>query len=80
MAAITVKKIPDVLYEKLKDSAVKNHRSINSEVIACIERALGSNLIDPDEYLTSVRQLREGVKAPMLTDEVLDKAKNEGRP
>ncbi len=80
MAAITVKKIPDVLYEKLKDSAVKNHRSINSEVIACIERALGSNLIDPDEYLTSVRQLREGVKAPLLTDEVLDKAKNEGRP
>ncbi len=79
MAAITVKKIPDVLYEKLKDSAVKNHRSINSEVIACIERALGSNLIDPDEYLTSVRQLREGVKAPLLTDEVLDKAKNEGR-
>ncbi|RMH62608.1 MAG: Arc family DNA-binding protein [Calditrichaeota bacterium] len=80
MAAITVKNIPDDLYLKLKDSASKNHRSINSEVIACLDKVLTSKLIDPDEYLVGVRQIREKIDAPVLTDEFLNSAKKEGRP
>jgi plasmid stability protein len=38
MASITVKNIPSDLYEQLKESAVANHRSLNGEIIACIER------------------------------------------
>lgn len=79
MAAITVKNIPDDLYLKLKESAGKNHRSINSEVIACLEKVLASNLIDPDEFLAGVYQIREKIDAPLLTDEFLNFAKNEGR-
>ena len=40
MPTITVKNIPESLYENLRESAGANHRSINREVIACIERAL----------------------------------------
>jgi antitoxin FitA len=36
MTTITVKHIPDALYERLKLTAKTNHRSINSEIIACI--------------------------------------------
>jgi plasmid stability protein len=79
MPAFTIKNIPEELYGKLKDSALKNHRSINSEVIACIEGALSSQIIDPDEYLIGVRKLRETIKAPALTEDFLEKAKNEGR-
>lgn len=79
MPAITVKNIPTDIYERLKKSASKNHRSINSEVITCLEKALSSNLIDPEEFLFSVNKLRESIKAPPLTDDILNKAKNEGR-
>ena len=37
---VTLKGIPDDVYERLKASASANHRSLNSEVIACIEAGL----------------------------------------
>ncbi|MDJ0703039.1 MAG: Arc family DNA-binding protein [Leptolyngbyaceae cyanobacterium MO_188.B28] len=40
MASITVKNIPDDLYEKLREAATLNHRSVNSEIIVCLERVL----------------------------------------
>ena len=40
MATITVKNIPDELYERLKCVAEINRRSINSEIIVCIENAV----------------------------------------
>ena len=40
MASITIKNIPDGIYRRLRDSVGENHRSINSEVIACLEKVL----------------------------------------
>jgi antitoxin FitA len=37
---ITLKNIPDDIYGSLKAAAEAHHRSINSEVIACLERVL----------------------------------------
>ena len=79
MAVITLKNLPDTLYEKLKEQARRNHRSINSEAIACLEYTLTSQPVDPEEYLNEIRELRKKIKAPLLTEEVLHEAKNEGR-
>lgn len=79
MPALTIKNIPDMLYEKLRSSAMKNHRSINSEVIACIETTLSSQVVDAEEFLVGVRELRKKIKAPALTDAFLEQAKNQGR-
>ena len=38
MASITVKNIPDELYARLKAVAESNRRSINGEIIVCIEQ------------------------------------------
>ena len=38
--SLTLKGIPDALYERLKVVAGAHHRSLNSEVIACIEAQL----------------------------------------
>ena len=38
MPSITVKSIPDELYERIKQSAAEHRRSINKEVIICLER------------------------------------------
>ena len=62
-AAITLKGIPDDLYARLKLAAQANHRSLNSEVIACLERQLAPHVLSADERLARARQLRAGVDA-----------------
>lgn len=81
MATMTLKNVPEPLYEQLKRSAERHRRSINSEAIVCLERALQSERIDPATLLTRARALREKL-APRLfvTDEELRAARDEGRP
>jgi plasmid stability protein len=80
MATITVKNIPDDLYEQLKRNARANHRSINSEIIACIERSVGSRALNVTTFLADARRLREMTAFHVLTDDELEAAKEEGRP
>jgi antitoxin FitA len=80
MATLTIKAMPDPLYERLRESAGMNHRSINSEVIARLEQALGSPRPDGTEMLERVRELRARVGGPRLTDAWLRETKEQGRP
>ncbi len=80
MATITVKKIPDELYERLKQAAGANHRSINSEVIVCIERALGVRKDEVEAMLARARETRKLFRGPPITDEELTEMKRAGRP
>jgi antitoxin FitA len=80
VATITVKNIPDDLYQDLKQSAGTNHRSINREVIACIERAVRTRRIDPELVLARARELREKIGGRPITDAEFTRAKNKGRP
>lgn len=79
MANITVKNIPDDLYKNLKYVAATNHRSLNNEIIVCIEKAIRSRRIDKVEFLDRIKKLRREIKLPYLTDDVLWQIKNEGR-
>lgn len=80
MTTITVKNIPDDLYERLKQAARANHRSINSEIIACIERSVWPRPLDVETFLAEARLLREQTASYIVTAEELDEAKQEGRP
>ena len=77
---ITVKNVPGELYERLKQSAEANRRSINSEVIVCIERALRSRQVDPETVLAGARKLREETSGYTITDDEFTEAKATGRP
>ena len=79
MPTLTLKNIPDDLYAQLKDSAKINRRSINSEIIICIEKTLRSNLINPETSLTKARKLREATSEYTITDEEFNQAKTAGR-
>jgi plasmid stability protein len=79
MATVTVKNIPDELYERLKTAAEINRRSINSEIIVCIENAVTSRRINPDEVLENARRLRQLTADHSISDEELNQAKAEGR-
>jgi antitoxin FitA len=80
MVTITIKNIPDELYVRLKAHAKANRRSINSEIILCIERAVRSQHLDVDEMLASARILREKTRGYAISDDELEQAKDEGRP
>ena len=79
MATVTVKNIPDELYKRLKSVAKTNRRSINSEIIVCIEHAVASHLINPEEILESARNLRKLTYDHPISDEEFNQAKAEGR-
>lgn len=79
MATVTVKNIPDDLYDRLKSLAEMNRRSVNSEIIVCIENAVGGRRIDPEEVLENARKLRQLTANHPITDEEFNLAKAEGR-
>ena len=80
MPTLTVKNIPDDLYKRLKEAARTHRRSMNSEILYCVERTLVPYRIDASDRLAMARNLREKSAAYHLTDEFLDSAKNDGRP
>ena len=79
MPTITVKNIPPEIYEKLKQSAAMSHRSINSEIIACIERVVRSQPVDLDLLLANARRLRSKTASNPITDSEFTQAKTSGR-
>ncbi len=78
MATITVKNIPDDIYEKLKAKANTNRRSINSEIINCIEKNVTSTRIDPEKFIAQIEQIPQS-DAPKLNNDMLQQFKESGR-
>lgn len=79
MANLTIKNVPQPLYERLKQRAERNHRSLNSEVIRCLEQSTGAASVDTDALLARVRAVRERAALPYRTEEELRAAREEGR-
>lgn len=80
MTSITIRNIPEDLYARFKELAAANQRSINSELIVAIERAVAVAQPDPESFLAEVHQLRELTADYVLKDDQLDEWKHEGRP
>jgi len=79
MTTITVKNIPEALYELLKRAAEANRRSINSEIILCIERAVRSREVNAEDILVKARRIREKTSGYLITDDEFTQAKTAGR-
>lgn len=78
MANITVKNIPKPIYDKLKKQAESRHRSMNSEIIACLEKAVEPNRVSDKEILYQARMVRKMAPTALGADEIQD-AIDEGR-
>lgn len=79
-ATITLKNIPDDIYSRLKEVAGAHHRSINGEIIACLERVLMPSRVTGDERLARARQLRQGCQAGSFNPDEIARAIEQGRP
>ena len=79
MHSITIKNIPTDLYDKLKIKARENRRSINNEVINCLDRSLKSRQIDADEFISKIEFIHNKYKLPKITAKNLKEGIKEGR-
>jgi plasmid stability protein len=75
MASVTVKNVPEDIYEKLKQRAKANQRSMNAEVIACLQETVGSGRFDPEKLLARIEALHSRISSPLLTDRLLRRAR-----
>jgi len=80
MASITVKNIPEELYQRLKAAAKGNRRSINGEIISRIERSLTPRRAPTEQLVARIRRLHESFDGRTLTVEQIEDARHEGRP
>ena len=80
MATLTLKQVPEDLYRLLKERAAAHRRSINNEAIVCLEQMLTPRKLVVEDWLAEVRSVRRRMPRRALTDEILRKAKEDGRP
>jgi antitoxin FitA len=80
MPTLTIKNIPDELYRQLKRTAEQHRRSLNSEVIVCLEHSLQRPRSNASSILARARELRTRTLRPLLNDKRLSAARNIGRP
>jgi plasmid stability protein len=76
---LTLKNVPDDVYERLKASADAHRRSLNSEAIVCLETALLPGRTSPAERIARARALRAGLPKLRVKRRELDVFKREGR-
>lgn len=77
--SITLKNIPEPIYQRIKQAAKRNHRSMNNEIIACLEQALAPRPVDVAARLDQARRLRARFTGPELKLDDLMDAINRGR-
>jgi plasmid stability protein len=77
---LTLKNIPDEVYDRLKASAEMHRRSLNSEAIVCLESVLLPGRLPLSERLARARALRGSLPQGKFQARDIDCLRREGRP
>jgi antitoxin FitA len=83
MATLTLKDLPADLHRRLKARAAQNGRSLNREVIECLEASFGAERIDVEALIEKARRARASIAASTdarITQREIDRLKRQGRP
>lgn len=80
MANLTIKNVPDPLVRRLKVQAARHRRSLNLEVITCLETVTQAVAVDVDTLLARARMIRRTPVRLRLNDPMLKALKARGRP
>jgi plasmid stability protein len=76
---LTLKNIPDELYGRLKAAAEAHRRSLNSEVLVCLESVLLPQRVSVEDRLSKARALRSTLSAGDFNAEDITRMRTEGR-
>lgn len=77
MATLTLKNIPDELHALLKESAERNRRSLNSEILIRLESAFTAPIVDVRERARQLKAFTDG-QTP-VDHRLMDRFKRYGR-
>ena len=77
MLTITLKNIPEDLHAMLKESAERNRRSLNSEILARLERELTAPTIDPRAHAKELKAFT--ARLPKVEHVRVSRYKDQGR-
>ena len=77
---LTLKNIPDAIYDRLKAAAQTNRRSMNSEVIVCLESVLLPIQVTTSVRLARAQELRAALPQVKFKASDINRLKREGRP
>ena len=70
MPNFTLKQIPDEVYVKLKKRAEAHRRSMNNEIIVCLEKMVNPEELDAIKILEKARELRREISGTMSSTEI----------
>jgi plasmid stability protein len=76
---LTLKNIPDEVYERLRTSAEAHRRSLNSEAIVCLESVLLPGRVPAGERLARIRALRNKLPKVKFKAQDIDAMKRADR-
>ncbi len=78
MQTITIKNVPINIHKSLKNIARFNRRSLNNEIIYCLEKYTTFSKINSKQLIIKARNTREKI-SHLISDSDIKEAKNEGR-
>lgn len=77
MLNLTLKNIPRELHARLRESADRNRRSLNSEILARLEREFAAPLVDAGAHARALRAFV--AKLPRVDHSRVARYKRQGR-
>lgn len=77
--SITLKNIPDHVYTSLRAAADAHHRSLNGEIIACLEQSLFPQKNNAHEHLAKAREMRQTLAPYVFKADDIASAIKQGR-
>ena len=78
MASMTIRNIPPPLHKALRQRAAGNRRSLQSEIVATLEKAIWPGPVSADEILEKANRFRATTRIK-TTDAEIRRFKREGR-
>lgn len=79
MATVTLKGMTDILHRRLKSRARGHRRSLNREILSCLEEAVTPQRVDPETWLRRAADARSRVHG-RVSDAELKAWRDAGRP
>ena len=77
MPTLTLKNIPNGLHARLKASAERNRRSLNSEILVRLEQDIGRPVLDPVVHAETLRAF--SARLPRVAHQPVTRYKRQGR-
>ena len=80
MPDVALRGVPDELHRELKSAAIRNHRSLNGEILARLTASVRGEPVDPEALLERIRLRHETLGGTDLDEKTLRELRDSGRP